>query len=71
MPFKKTIFFFKHLYSSAVTKTGFMLQVVKQQIIKIWPRIIGNHSCTLTPSFVIAFTVGANYPEELIIDFLL
>lgn len=52
-------------------KKGPSLQMVKQ-LIKIQPCIIGNHSCTLTPLLlVIAFTVGANYPEELIIDFLL
>lgn len=52
--------------------TGPSLQMVKQQLIKIQPCIIGNHSCTLTPLLlVIAYIVGANYPEVLVIDFLL
>lgn len=42
-----------------------------QQLIKIQPAVVGNHISTHTLLLIMVLSVGANYPEEVMIDFLL
>jgi len=42
-----------------------------QQLIKIQPAVVGNHISTHTLLLIMVLSVGANYPEEVMIDFQL